>query len=185
MWEKKVAFDGVANADDAHDADNKYPRTGLCADLGACQPCAAMADPCPRGCAPEAGPCAPPATAFAWLAELNARRFATYDDWRLPTEAELHTLFDPAYFVPDPDVPPPRVHRGLHDPGCGSDCTDLTDPACSCTAPAPYWSSTLVQGAGRLGWAVSFGHPGTGSGTSPLSRHHHLRAVRGGASALE
>jgi Protein of unknown function (DUF1566) len=146
MWEKKDGLDGVPSTTDLHDADNQYPFNGYCGSLQGTEFCGTNAD-CANGQS-----CVTPTnegpTIFQWVAELNAAKFAGYQDWRIPNVKELYSIYDAdPEFVSD-SIPgiAPTLEMGVapvfYGTDCSSSCTDLTNPACSCTAPQSYWSST-------------------------------------------
>jgi hypothetical protein len=180
MWEKKVGFSGgggpaCANETGAcanpHDADNVYIWSAASpnydggvvtifleqlndrCDQDTTVSCAVDAD-----CAVAGGACG----------------FAGHRDWRLPSIKELHTIAD--YSVP---YPGPTVNAAFEAGNCGPACTDIADPACSCTAPSVYWSSTTQAFAPTVVWFIDFlggnmlGHNKTSNGFA--------RAVRGGS----
>jgi len=127
MWEKKVKLDSTRDAADLHDADDCYPWRGACSAGGAV--CGTEVD-CPTGEVCVTGDCQMGSpgglTVYQWLAQLNAQRFAGYDDWRLPNLRELLSLADYGRVTP-------AIDPSFHGARCGGDCADLADPACSCT----------------------------------------------------
>jgi hypothetical protein len=180
MWEKKVGLDGAPSGD-LHDADNVYPWAGTCLPSEVevlCQPTARAQDACPAG-APGCGGCAAnqtctvePAggpTVFDWVAQLNAAGFGGYRDWRVPRLAELETLVDRGRA--SPAITPPFVGAG-----CGTDCSDLRDAACSCTASQLYWTATPVVAGRARAWSVRFDLGGVEAGL--LTFNIAARAVR-------
>lgn len=143
-WEMKDAADGVANFANPHDVDNLYTWSA--------------SDERPDG------------TAFTvFLGALNtctnpfgSDGFAGHCDWRLPTSAELETIFNP------------------DAPGC---------PALACTFPSflptafsndsgtlnGYWSS--ISPSSTSAEVIGFDYF---SGTFPKSQRNWVRAVRDG-----
>jgi len=166
MWEKKVSHDNTVVAGNRHDGDNTYRWAGTCAVGGGdCQPSAAASAACSAGvdgadkgcavCTPAQGACVVGApaitTVWKWLVDLNAVAFAGHSDWRMPSRAELQTIVDYADAVPGP-----AVDTAFRGPFCGASCADLTDPTCSCTAPASYWSATTYAPLMTNAWYVNF-----------------------------
>lgn len=171
MWEKKVAHDGMADPANLHDVDNHYPWAGECAGYPSnyCRSDAA----CPDG-----GPCVVideqggTTTVFGFVAMLNeGAGFAGYTDWRVPNIRELATL--PCYGTCIPAIP-----RAFNGESCGPACTDIADPACSCTDVYIYWSSTTSNNNKPDAWTVEFIN-GSVIEWMPLVPGG-VRAVRGG-----
>jgi hypothetical protein len=77
--------------------------------------------------------------------------FAGHRDWRLPAVKELNSIVD--YSVA---VPGPTVNAAFHGASCGGTCTDITNPACSCTVPDVYWSATTYANFPDGAWNVSY-----------------------------
>ena len=91
---------------------------------------------------------------------LNAMHFAGYTDWRLPTGAELWTLYQGG--ANDPSVPP------LFNVGCVPGCSVLE---CSCASGESYWSSSpfLKFRSNENVWLMGFAESGLCLGTSGLA----------------
>lgn len=96
-------------------------------------------------------------------------------DWRLPAVAELESILDYG-------IAPPPVDVAFDGVQCGAACTDLTDPACSCTTGAAgigYSTAVSAQLAPGSAWAARFD-------TGPVYSFakdgaFFARAVRGGS----
>lgn len=185
MWEKKVKLGGGSDLANLQDADNSYRWAGACTVGGAsCQPDAASAAAClsgtqgnPSGACSEcvSGMCAvssPGVTVWQWLVSLNAANFGGHDDWRLAKKWELATLID------DADGSPPAVDVKFQGASCGTICTDVTSPACACTASFYYWSASTHAPSLNVAWIVEFG--GGGVGAADKGNGYPVRAVRGG-----
>jgi hypothetical protein len=83
--------------------------------------------------------------AFGKITQLNTEPcFAGHCDWRLPNVNELYSLIDYA------SGNSPKVQAAF-DTDCTPGCKVT---GCSCTAPAPYWSSTTYTDDPTLTWAV-------------------------------
>lgn len=104
---------------------------------------------------------------FTFLATLNgitpfsSTPFAGYGDWRLPTLAELLTIFD------------------FTAPGCGGGVSPCIDPVFGPTQPFYYWSATTTFGAPGFANSVDFGG-GWARWDNKLSTLY-VRAVRNGS----
>lgn len=175
MWEKKVKLDQAKDPANLHDADNSYPWAGRCTWEEPEQKiyCQNPGD-CPTGknCVIADGQ-QTGLTIFGWLAELNHEPcFAGHCDWRIPTVGELKSLADLT-------VDPPVIAPIFAAEGCGAGCTDITDPACSCTFPFYYWSSQEVAPDSEYARDVYFKN---GVESRELRDFpYYVRAVRGGA----
>ena len=77
----------------------------------------------------------------------GASCYAGYCDWYVPNKNELTTLVDNEVFSPS-------INTAFNQ--CPVACSDVTDPACSCTAPAFYWSATTYASAPAASWGVDF-----------------------------
>lgn len=182
MWEKKGALNGSPQPGSPHDADNEYIWASTCTSNGAvsCQPspaatmlCVASTEGHRTGCdkcPPGAGPCRAAETVWTFAAELNSTRFAGYDDWRIPTRAELEGILDFA------DTAAPLVDaKAFQDGGCAT-CTDVGLPECSCTQSGDYWTSSAWPLQPASAWVVDFS---TGRRTpSGRDQAYFARAVR-------
>jgi hypothetical protein len=107
------------------------------------------------------------AGAFGKIQDLNEASFAGHNDWRVPTIKELQTLVNYSAFNP--------ATFGGFSTECLAGC-DVTE--CSCTKSSTYWTSTSVQNAPQLGWAVQM-QSGISQQASKTS-YNYVRAVRGG-----
>ena len=98
--------------------------------------------------------------------------FAGHQDWRLPNEKALESIVDADTF--DPAVAP-----AFHGLSCGALCTDLGDPACSCTSgTSSYWTSTTYAQLPQAAWMIGFNTGDVGGDSKGAA--HSARAVRGG-----
>ncbi len=151
MWEKKIGLDGAVDGLELHDADNRYPWGGTCTGEGR-ESCRTDGD-CPaQEICTARDQQRTDLTIFQWVEEVNLEwgtGFAGFNDWRIPTVEELRTLREST------DAPP-VTNPALNGWGCGTTCTDLSRPACSCTAPDPYWSATSSASDPTQAWRVNF-----------------------------
>ncbi len=105
---------------------------------------------------------------------LNNATFAGHSDWRVPNIKELQGIVDYGTSSPSVDV-------AFNGASCGASCTDLTDPACSCTQSGYYWSSTSNSVfPTSYGWRVQFVDGGMDFDNNTEVVFYHMRAVRGG-----
>jgi hypothetical protein len=172
MWEKKIdptgtpvdCADETGSCANPHDVDNRYtwsasgvPYDGSVVtvfleqlndrcDADTSVACSANAD-----CAGVGGACG----------------FAGHRDWRLPNSRELGSIVD--YGRYNPAIAPAFYT------GCGEPCSDINDPACSCTRPALYFSSSSVSQT-TIARAVEF-QLGDEAGDFKVE-YHFVRAVR-------
>jgi hypothetical protein len=119
------------------------------------------------------GVCNAADTAWTLAAERNAASLGGDTDWRVPTRAELIAIVDLADATFGP-----LTFAAFEGVSCGAACTDATNPACSCTRSAPYWSASTVAPDPTFAWAVGFfsGDVSYDLKTGGL----HVRLVRGG-----
>ncbi len=186
MWEKKVELNSVANLANPHDADNSHVWAGTCSILTSkrCQPTAAAAVLCTANaengttgcdeCVGGEGTCSAANTAWTLAVGLNTGSFAGHTDWRVPTREELISIVDYAdtTFSPVTNV-------AFHGASCGAACTDIMNPACSCTRSFSYWSASTLAPAPSSAWLVFF----SGGLVSTLDKLDFLsvRLVRAGS----
>lgn len=109
--------------------------------------------------------------AFQFVAQLNATKFAGHSDWRLPNRFELESIVDVERTSPAVDP--------VFNTACMPACTGA---ACSCTAPAAYWSSTTNRRDTRRAWWIGFMDPGVNP--NPKSELLAVRAVRSASAEL-
>ena len=172
MWEKKVGLDGIGNAANLHEADNCYTWRGGCHTGGAA--CSVDADcggngPCDVGDCQTGSPNG--LTIFKWVAQLNTANFAGHNDWRIPNKKELESIVDAQVFNP-------AVSPAFQGASCGVACTDMTNPACSCTVSSNYWSSTTYANNPTNAWNVNFNDGNVNANNK--TNNNYVRAVRGG-----
>lgn len=181
-WEKKTELGAGSNFANPHDADNTYQWAGTCSVTTSkyCQPtsaaaalCAANAEGGTTGCAECTGgdgTCNAATTVWTWAADLNTAAFAGHNDWRVPTRHELDGIFDL--------TAAPSVDVAFHGASCGFACTDLANPACSCTRADVHWSATTASSP-SFAWLADFAG---GYISSDLRTYgYFVRAVRGGS----
>jgi hypothetical protein len=187
MWEKKVKLDSTLDLANLQDADNYYRWSGTCSVTTSkrCQPDAASEAAClagvegdPTGCSQctgGEGTCTvtPNGTIWQMVAALNTANYGGHNDWRVPTRLELEGILDLA------DMTPPVVNVAFQGASCGAVCTDVNDPACSCTQSYDYWSASTYAPSPILAWVVNFsdGFVDFSSKTNDL----YVRAVRSGS----
>lgn len=189
MWEKKVKLDSATDLANRQDADNVYRWSGTCSVTTSkrCQPDAASEAAClggvdgsPDGCSQctgGEGTCtvgSPGVTVWQWLAALNTANFATHNDWRLAKIEELKSIESYAGSVP------PAVDVAFHGASCGGACTNVNDPACSCTRSDYYWSAATYPPSPEFAWCASFSDGRVLPIIKPFISYS-VRAVRGGS----
>jgi Protein of unknown function (DUF1566) len=185
-WEKKVQLDRVADPANLHDADDTYAAAGMCASNATtpCQPTADASAACTTDtdgdasscaqCAEADGSCNVTDTIWTWLTALNAANFAGHTDWRIPTIQELQSIV--AYV----DAAP-AVTVAFHGASCGPSCTDVMNPACSCTQPNIYWSASTYVLDPADAWLVNFEYGFVSASNRATVGSSRVRAVRGGS----
>jgi len=140
MWEMKNASDGVVNLNNPRDVDNRYPLT----IVAAFAPGTAFVNFLPRLNGEIAS-------------HANSEQLGLYNDWRLPTKAELRGILDCSF-------------DSCIDPVFGPMNTSL-----------PYWTSTSRTSTSNDAWTIRFGFVGFDFvGLRSKSTPYHVRAVRGG-----
>jgi hypothetical protein len=164
MWEKKTELNSTTNFANPHDPDNLHQWAGSCSintgkrcqpNAGAAAACAAGVEGNPLGCEECTGGdgvcnVSTGSTIWHWVAQLNAGSFAGHGDWRVATLDELQAIVDYA------DTTSPVVDVAFHGASCGAACTDITDPACSCTLSNYSWSASTYAPFPTIAWAVTF-----------------------------
>jgi uncharacterized protein DUF1566 len=185
-WEKKVALDLVPDLANLHDADDIYALAGTCTGNATkfCQPTADASAACTADtdgdasrcaqCAEADGSCNVTDTVWTWVAALNAASFAGHTDWRIPTIHELQSIVAYAESAP-------AVTAAFHGSNCGQACTDVTNPACSCTKPDTYWSASTYVLDPTHAWIVNFDFGYVTAPPQATIGGSRVRAVRGGS----
>ncbi len=186
-WEKKVKLDSALDVANRQDADNYYRWSGQCSVTTSkrCQPDAASEAAClasvegdPTGCSQctgGEGTCTvtPNGTIWQWVVALNGASFGGHADWRVPTRLELESIVDLA------DTTPPTVNVAFQGASCGAACTDVTNPVCSCTTSANYWSASTYGVFPLNAWFIYFLDDDVDAITKTVDLY--VRAVRGGS----
>ncbi len=186
-WEKKVKLDSTLDLANRQDADNSYRWSGNCSVTTSkrCQPDAASEAAClagvegdPLGCAQctgGEGTCTvtPNGTIWQVVAALNTANYGGHNDWRVPTRLELEGILDLS------DTTPPTVNSAFAGASCGAACTDVNNPACSCTQSNFYWSASTYGPNPFNAWIVYFYDGYVNADTK--TRYNYVRAVRGGS----
>jgi len=153
MWEKKIGRDEAVDGFELHDADNRYPWGANCSGSEGVR-CRTDADCPPQQICNASDKQRTDLTIFIWVDEVNREGgtgFAGYADWRVPTVEELRTLRAST-------EAPPMTGSAFNAAGCGTACMSLADPACSCTSPDPYWTTTPYEPNPQWAWRVDFAH---------------------------
>lgn len=85
--------------------------------------------------------------ALAWVQARNKENFLGYDDWRLPSAKELHSIVD---YARSPDT--------THSAAIGAifTCTQITNEAGTTDYPC-YWTGTTHGTRGGAGVYIAFG----------------------------
>lgn len=189
-WEKKDGADGVADAGNLHDVDNRYGWAGRCSSRPEtfCQPNATAAAICAAQtggaigcseCGALAGTCEVDTegvgvvtTVWDWVSQVNGATFAGRSDWRLATSAGStdYPTGDPAELE---SIRAPSIGS------CGGGSGPCIDPIFGPTASF-YWSASTHQRPFEgSAWMVDF--DGDGSFTSSKDDGLSVRAVRPGS----
>ncbi len=165
-WEVKDDYPGDSpSSTDLHNVNNEYPWAGLCTDASTL--CQTTADcPATYTCTVTDGQ-GTNYTIFQWVAQLNAEKFAGYDDWRIPNVKELQSIED--YGNSGPSV------AAAFNTNCATYETVRTQ---SCTQSNHYWSATTGAGYTSLAWNVYFNYGLVGN--YDKSYDDYVRAVRSG-----
>ncbi len=187
IWEAKVRADTIVDLSNHQDADNAYPWAGTCSVSTSkrCQPdatsqaaCLAGVEGDPSGCARcvgGEGTCTvtPNGTIWQELVALNAADYGGHDDWRVPTRRELESIVDLA------DTTAPIAYAAFTGAQCGGGCSNVSNPACSCTQTVGYWSASSYAHAPANAWLVSFFEGAVGGVGKTYDVY--VRMVRGGS----
>lgn len=190
MWEKKIKLDGTNDHANQQDADDGFLWSGSCSlatTSRRCQPDAASELACLAGVEGDATGCtrctggegicdvgSDGATIWQWVVALNSASFGGHDDWRLPTRRELESLIDLS------DTTAPAVNVAFDGASCSGTCTEVAEPACSCTAQSNgYWSASSYWPLPTSAWFVSFSDGLVFEGFE--ANDFRVRAVRGGS----
>jgi hypothetical protein len=149
-----------------------------------CQPTAAAAALCAANseagttgcdeCTGGDGTCSAASTAWTLAADLNTAVFAGATDWRVPKRDELVSIVD--YFD---TTFSPVTNVAFHGVSCGAACTDITDPACSCTRSSNYWSASSLAPNPTNAWNVNFNNGNVNN--NDKNNNLFVRVVRGGS----
>jgi len=111
-----------------------------------------------------------PGSVWEWLALVNAENggagYAGHTDWRLPNLRELQSIVN--YENSGPAI------GSEFNMACAPGCTVA---ACSCTEPAPLWTSTTFTADPTLAWLVDFANGFVVNDAKTAA--WHVRAVRG------
>ena len=110
-----------------------------------------------------------PGSVWEWIGLLNMENgsgFAGHADWRIPNLRELQSIVDYQNSGP--------ATADVFNTGCAPGCSL---GACSCTEPAPVWTSTSFRSDPTLAWWVDFSNGFVGNDAKTAV--WHVRAVRG------
>ena len=77
------------------------------------------------------------------------------------------------------DATPPVVYTAFEGASCGAACTDVTNPACSCSHFGNCWSDSTYRAEPDFAWSIGF-YDGAVYPDGKSNVSFGLRAVRGG-----
>lgn len=182
MWEKKVAYSGASTnctseagtCANPHHANNRYLWTENVSPYTAYNGAAVtiFLNQLNNRCDKDTTlPCT---TDLDCAVPTGSCGFAGHRDWRLPNIKELVGIVD--YNIP---YPGPTVNAAFQGASCGAACTDITNPACSCTVPNYYWSASTYADEPDFAWYVNFFYGNLSA--YDKNSNSFVRAVRSGS----